>query len=261
MQSQVASGSISHRRFSPTLHQFKYRLSMLYLELDETNEVFRSHPFWSWNRRNLACVLRKDCLRHPARDLQEAVRETVCDFSGARPSGPISLLTQPRYWGYCINPISIYFIWSSDRQRLDWLLLEVTNTPWDEQHPYVLQVDAEPGQPVSIDFAKQLHVSPFMEMDLYYRLQLLINEQQTLSFCLENWKDQDRIFSAALNLKFAAINRRSLSQLLFYYPFMSLKVVAAIYWQALKLKLKGTPYIARPGKHKPHTSGVIRHER
>lgn len=261
MHSQVALGSITHHRYAPRLHHFKYRLSMLYLELDEASDAFRCHPLWSWNRRNLACILRDDHLRHPAKDLHEAVRSVICDFSGIRPTGPISLLTQPRYWGYCINPISVYFVWSEDRSRLEWLLLEVNNTPWDEQHPYVLQIDAEVGQPISLDFAKHLHVSPFMEMDLNYRLRFLLSEKQTLSFCLENWKQQDRIFSAALNLTFAPLSRRNLSQLLFTYPFMSLKVAAAIYWQALKLKLKGTPYIARPGKHKPHTSGVISHER
>lgn len=261
MRSQVARGSVTHHRYEPTLHRFRYRLSMFYLELDEAEDIFRRHPFWSWNKRNLACVLRRDHLHHPAPDLREAVRTVIGDFSGLRPTGPISLLTQPRYWGYCINPISVYFVWSDDRSRLDWLLLEVNNTPWDEQHPYVLQVNAPAGEPISLDFAKRLHVSPFMEMDLNYRLALRISESQKLSLCLENRKGEDRIFSASLNLKFSPVSRRSLSKLLFNYPFMSLKIVAAIYWEALKLKWKGTPYIARPGKHKPHISGVIHHER
>ena len=234
---------------------------MLYLELDEADEIFSGHPFWSWNKVNLACVLRRDHIRHPAPDLGDAVRSVIDDFSGSHPTGPISLLTQPRYWGYCINPISVYFVWSEDRSCLEWLLLEVNNTPWDEQHPYVLQANTKAGESVAIDFAKHLHVSPFMAMDMNYRLNLSLSESRKLSLCLENRKGEDRIFNASLNLKFSPVNRRSLSLLLFNYPFMSLKIVAAIYWQALKLKLKGTPYIARPGRHKPHTSGVTHHER
>ena len=99
MHSAAAYGWVRHRRFSPRVHDFRYRLSMLYLDLDEAEDLLRKHPLWSYQRRNVACVLRRDHLRGGADDLASAVRDQIEAFSGERPQGPIRLLTQPRYFG------------------------------------------------------------------------------------------------------------------------------------------------------------------
>ena len=261
MHSCVAHGRIQHTRLSPCAHQFAYNLSMLYLDLDEAPALFGLHPLWSWNRRNLACVLRKDHLRSEANDLAEAVRDCITDFDGTRPSGPISLLTQPRYFGYCINPISVYFVWSEDRSVLQWVVLEVHNTPWDEQHPYLLKMPLEhdwskAANPVQLDFAKVLHVSPFMGMDMSYRLHLKQPPGETLQLTLENRRDDERVFAAHLNLKLTPVTRKSLTGLLLKTPFMTLKIAAGIYYQALRIKFKGVPYVPYPGRHTEKPSGV-----
>lgn len=255
MHSAVAFGTLRHRRHEPRKHAFEYAISMLYLDLSEASEVMRLHPLWSWNRRNIACVLRDDHLRHPAEDLGEAVRATIEAFSGERCEGSISLLTQPRYWGHALNPISVYFVWSPDRTRLEWLLLEVHNTPWEEQQAYVLRVPPD-GYPVQLEFDKTMHVSPFMDMDMRYRLALRQPPDRSIELSLSNWRDESCLFSAHLQLDLAPVTPARLTALLLKTPCMSLKVAGAIYWEALKLKLKGIPYVPHPGRHDGKPSGV-----
>ena len=258
MHSAIATGRVSHHRFTPQKHGFAYQLSMLYLDLAEAPQVMAQHPLWSWNRRNLACVLRSDHLRRSETDLAAAVRGCIKDFTGELAAGPITLLTQPRYLGHCINPISVYFVWSQDRSRLEWLLLEVHNTPWDEQQPYVLKAPQDQSGSWSIDFDKAMHVSPFMDMDMRYRLRLENAPQQGIRLRLENWRDEQRLFTANLSLELKPASRRALSLMLLKTPFMTLKIATAIYYQALRIKLKGVPYVPYPGRHTTKPSGVSR---
>ena len=254
MHSAVAHGWVRHRRFSPRKHDFRYRLSMLYLDLDEAGQTLSRHPLWSYQRWNLACVLRRDHLRGGDPDLALAVRDRIAAFSGQRPDGPISLLTQPRYFGYCINPISIYFVWSQDRSTLQWLLLEVHNTPWDEQHAYILRWP-ESG---TLDFEKRMHVSPFMPMDMSYRLRLRQPPGESIVIGLDNYRGDERVFAASMSLKLKPLTRRSLSGLLLRTPLMTMKIALAIYFQALRIKLKGVPYVPYPGRHQSKSTGVPR---
>lgn len=247
MHSAVAHGRLWHRRMTPKPHDFSYRISLIHLDLGEVDAVFGGRWLWSWNRPNLACVLRRDHLHGGDADLAEEVRNRIEAVCGERPTGPISLLTQPRYWGYNMNPISFYFVWSADRSRIDWLLLEVHNTPWGEQHPYILKGPEDQRAGVEARFDKAMHVSPFFDMDMHYRLRLRFDADQHLAVTLENWREDERLFSAHMALDFAPISAASLAGLLVKTPFMSMKVVAAIYYEALRIKLKGVPYVPHPG--------------
>lgn len=261
MHSQVAHGRVRHQRLQPLSHAFRYRLSMLYLSLDEAPTLFSKRWLWSYNRPNLACVLREDHLRDGVEDLDCAVRDLIQAEQGVRPQGPVDLLTQPRYWGFAMNPISIYFVWSPDRSQLEWLLLEVHNTPWNEQHPYLLKpAPAQSGDLIDLRFAKAMHVSPFMDMDMHYRLRLRQRPGETLNLSLENRRNDQLLFKAGLDLRFSPATAAALAGLLWKTPFMSLRVAAGIYFQALRLRLKGVPYVPHPGRMQrhaaPHPSGV-----
>lgn len=248
MQSAVARGWVNHRRFSPRAHAFRYGLSMLYLDLDEAPTLFSGRWLWSYGRHNLACVLRRDHLRGGDADLASEARNRIQAHCGERPSGRIGLLTQPRYLGYNMNPISLYLVWSADGERLEWLILEVHNTPWDEQHPYILQAPAEQQHGISVDFDKAMHVSPFMPMDMRYRLQLRLSRDRQLALAIDNWRDGQRVFAANMHLKFQPATATNLARVLIQTPLMTFKVAAGIYFEALRLKLKGVPYVPHP-KH------------
>lgn len=248
MHSAAGFGWINHRRFVSANHAFRYRISMLLLDLDEAPTLFRQRWLWSWNAPNIASVQRRDHLADGPDDLATAARDCIAEQTGVRPQGPISLLAQPRYFGYCINPISLFLVHSPDRSRLEWLIAEVHNTPWDERHPYVLAAPAQQSHGLTVDFGKQLHVSPFFDMQMQYRLRLRYQPGQKLALSIDNYRDDERLFAANLHLALQPADQRGLAKLLTATPAMTAKVAVGIYFQALRLKLKGVPYVPHP-KH------------
>ena len=172
-------GSVRHRRFEPVEHGFRYPIQLLYLDLSELPELFRDSRLWSIEGATPVSFHRVDHFGDPKRPIDACVRELVEHRIGHRPSGPVRLLTSPRYLGFAFNPISVYYCFASDGERLEALVGEVTNTPWGERHCYVLDlrsqdapsaapVDEQPARVRGRETAKAFHVSPFMEMEMSY---------------------------------------------------------------------------------------------
>ena len=128
LASAVYEGVVTHRRHAPRAHAFRYRMAQLLLDLDEIEAVFRHHPLWSANRRNLAEWRRDDYLGPTEVPLAEAVRERVCSDTGIALSGPIRMLAHPRYAGYVFNPVTFYYCYESDGITLACIVAEITNT-------------------------------------------------------------------------------------------------------------------------------------
>lgn len=246
MKSRIYEGWMRHRRERPRPHEFAYRLYMMYLDLAELGELFGRRWLWSADRANLAWFRRADHFGDSSEELGASVRALVAGELGRSPNGPIRLLTHLRYFGYCINPVSFYYCWSADGGALEAVVAEVHNTPWGETHCYVLDARRGPRH----RFRKAFHVSPFMGMDQEY-LWRLAPPGRTLSVCMQNFEDGRRVFNATLSMREQSITGASLARVLARYPAMTSKVVGAIYWQALKLRLKGTPFHAHPGRGEP----------
>ena len=140
LHSAIFRGRLQHRRHAPHAHRFDYPLFMMYLDLDELPRLFTRRWFWSVGRRNLAEFRRSDYLGDPDRDLADCVRDCVSAKLGWRPDGPIRLLTHLRYFGHCFNPVSFYYCFAEDGETLRAIVAEITNTPWQERHQYVLDV-------------------------------------------------------------------------------------------------------------------------
>ncbi|MDE2766951.1 MAG: DUF1365 family protein, partial [Chloroflexota bacterium] len=128
--SALYSGYVTHHRREPAIHGFRFNLFMVYLDLAELPGLFDGRLFWSARRPALAWFRRGDHFGDPDMSLDEAVRTRVAEVTGRRPEGPIRLLTHLRYFGYVMNPISVYYCFTPDESRVQALVAEVTNTPW-----------------------------------------------------------------------------------------------------------------------------------
>jgi DUF1365 family protein len=248
--SSLYTGHIRHRRFGPRHNDFRYRIYLAYLDLAELPTLFDRYWFWSARRPALAWFRRADFLGDPALPLDTAVRDRIEAQTGRRPCGPIRLLTHLRQFGYNFNPVSFYYVFDPSGERVETVVAEITNTPWDERHAYVLQVEQAErvgAQVLRWQFDKAFHVSPFLPMDMRYDWRF--NEPgDTLSVHMENWKDGLAHFDATLTLRREPISPATLARALISFPFVTVKVSALIYWQALRLLLKRTPFFTHPDK-------------
>ena len=242
-------GRVRHRRLTPTRHEFEYSLFLMYLDLDELSGLFDRFWLWSARRPSLAWFRRADHLGNPGRPLAGCVRDFVEQNNGQRPLGPIRLLTHLRYFGHGFNPVSFYYCFDPAGKTIENIVAEVNNTPWGEQHCYLLNVDSEQHKRRVLRFEldKQFHVSPFMGMDIHYQWSFTQPDNR-LFVHLQNYQEAQKLFDATLYLDRQPINSASLATALVRYPFITLKVVAAIYYQALRLWLKKIPFYPHPEK-------------
>ena len=216
---------------------------MMYLDLDELDAVFSQSPWWSKKSWRPARFDRSDFLGDPKIPLDQAVRNRIFEETGERHNGPVRMLTNLRYFGFIINPITCYYCFD-ENEKLRWIVTEVTNTPWAERISYVLK--CEPEKRIQrISFQKGMHVSPFNPMDMTYRWSSN-NPAKILSLNLETERMGERHMDATMALKRKEINARSLAGILVEHPWMTAKVVASIYWQAFILAIKKAPFFSHP---------------
>jgi len=241
-ESGIYVGRLSHARRGPRRHGFGYRVYLLYLDLDELPALLASPGPLRAGQFGLLSFDRRDYLGG-AGDLAEAARDRVQAALGFRPPGPVRLLTHVRSLGYVFNPVSIYYCFAADGRSLEAIIAEITNTPWGERHAYV--VPAGPDGAVQA-FAKAFHVSPFLGMDQRYRWTFGV-PGDAVRVEMRNEQEGREVFRAVLALRRRAWSGGALWRVALTLPLMAWKVHAAIYWQALLLWVKHTPFHPHPG--------------
>ncbi len=252
MKSCIYRGKVEHSRKTPVDNSFSYSVFMMYADLDEIESVLDRFLFWSARGPALARLKREDHSGDPALPLADSMRDLVQEKTGVRPEGPVRLLTNFRYFGYCFNPISIFYCFDRE-ERLQDIVLEVTSTPWGERHCYVLgAADNTSDKGFSFDFDKRMHVSPFMTMDMSYKARLT-DPGETLYVGMNNRHNGKIIFDAKLALQRLPINSWTMARTLLRDPAITLRIISLIHWQALKLWLKKVPFVPHPDRAQART--------
>lgn len=260
--SAIYEGWVRHRRFEPVEHGFRYRFFLTYLDLGELPGVLDRFPLYSARHPAPARFRRRDYLGDPARPLDECARDVAAAETGSRPAGPVRLLTGLRYLGHSFNPVSFYYCFDAAGERVEAVVAEVENIPWGERQAYVLARGGRQGRVLSDELDKTLHVSPLMGMDQTYAFRATEPDAR-LSVHIESRPNRDaaggtgagdatgKSFDATLSLRRRELSPRLMAGLLARYPAMSLQVVAKIYAQSLRLKLKGARYFPHPEGSRP----------
>jgi len=242
-QSAIYRGTLAHARHAPRPHAFDYQVWLLYLDLDRLPALLTGAGPLRASRFALLSYRREDYLDGEG-DLAEAARARVEATLGFRPAGPVRLLTQVRSLGRAFNPVSFYYCFGEDGQTLQAVVAEVTNTPWGERHAYVVRA-GEGG--VDATVKKAFHVSPFFGLDQTYGWRLTPPGEQ-LVVEMRNDEGGREVFRARLDLRREPWSAAALWRVALGQPLMAWKVPLAIYWQALRLWLKRTPFYPHPGK-------------
>ena len=234
-------GTLRHRRHAPVAHAFTYPVFMALLDIDRIPELMRVSRLTSWNRWNWASFDDRDHLGEPTRSLRERVAEDAARHGVELPDGPVFLLTNLRYLGYCFNPVSFYYC--CDRAgALRLVLAEVHNT-FGGRHTYWLRPD-EATRGFRSAASKSLYVSPFMPVDLEYGFSFTPPADRLVAH-MDTTRAGSLVLDATLSLERRPWTATEIRRQLVRHPAMTAHVMASIHWQALRLWWKGVPLVER----------------
>jgi DUF1365 family protein len=246
--SALYEGAVIHRRTRPRTHRLRYRVFWLLLDLAELDALDRRLIVFSRNRFNLLSFHDRDHGDGSTAPLRDQVEARLQAVGVHLRGGPIRLLTMPRVLGYGFNPISIYYCHRPDG-ALAALVYEVTST-FGLRHAYVAPVSPSDGP--TDEFrqraVKRLYVSPFMGMDMTYRFKGRAPDDR-LAMVIDGRDADGVLITAAMAGTRRPLTDARLLAASFAFPLLTLKVIAAIHWEALKLWLKGVPLTAQPLPH------------
>ncbi len=243
----IYEGWVSHSRLTPVKHEFKYNTFQIWVDVKRLRALDNISRWWSSKRFNLVQFKRQNYLPSDE-SLYDQVRNTIKAHADDTFDGDVYLLANLSYWGVCFNPI--IFIACYEGEELRYLLTEVHNTPWNQRFIYLHDIQSketdidERGYHIA-NFDKAFHVSPFMPMDLQYRWKYRIDNTQFF-IKMHLSKNDESIFNVTMNLKGKPLSQRQANFIPFRFPLTCIKVVAAIYWQAILLWLKRVPFIPHP---------------
>lgn len=234
--SALYTGTVIHQRFRPRQHRLRYRMAQLLIDIDELEVLAGRLRLFSRNRFNLVAFHDRDYGDRSGRNLRQQVEAHLqaagIDFDG----GPIRLLTMPRIFGHVFNPISTWFCYARDG-RLVATIYEVTNT-FGDRHFYAIRAEARQNGSVHQSCAKTLYVSPFMDLDMRYDFALK-PPGESVALVVNGSDAAGKLIMASFTGRRRALDDGALLAMLFGLPLLTLRVVAGIHWEALKLWTKG----------------------
>ena len=228
-------GRVGHQRYVPKSHGFGYDVSYLWLDLQQLDTLSQLGALLQIERFAAWSFRRKDYLAGEA-DLAQAVRHKIQNLGGIKPVEQVFMLSPLANFGVYFSPLTLYYCFSAGQPV--YLLAEVSNTPWNERHYYLIPLQGDGHTEFCHD--KNFHVSPFNPLDMQYQWQIQ-PPAALLQLSITNWRQGERVFSAWMDLQQQPLHAASLKQQLIRTPWQNVQTVSRIYWHALKLLFKRLP--------------------
>lgn len=235
------TAKVMHKRTKPIERMFHYKVFMFYLDLDEIDILSNEISLISRNKFNYFNFRDKEHLQLPKEnpDTTNNVRQHISEYiktQGVKEEiGKIMLLTNLATLGYNFNPVSFYFAYDTKDKPLC-SVAEVGNT-FLEMKPYFLGKDKLEKNAFRDKQIKEFYVSPFIDHDVVFDFNLSIPDER-LQVIINDYQDGDKFFTASLIGDRVELNNRNIFAYAFKFPFITLKVIFLIHYQALKLWLK-----------------------
>ena len=239
-------GKVIHKRFKPKQHYFKYKVFSMFINLDEIEQINNEILFFSHNKFNLISFYDKDHGDRDGSSLKSWVKRKLEQIGIEKKIDRINLLCYPRILGYVFNPLSIFFVYNNKNSLIS-ILYEVKNT-FGEQHTYVFKVENR-EKTIENNCKKKFFVSPFMDLESSYyfkilypgnKLSVVIDQRDEEGKLLYASQDGDRVDFTSKNLIFSYLK----------HPLMTLKIITAIHFEALRLWVKGIRLVKKKIKIK-----------
>ena len=248
MNSCIYNGEVTHVRFKPVRHSLKYKTFSLLIDLDEIDKLDKSISIFSHNKFNIFSFYDLD---HGDRDggcLKEWVLSSLKKFNIKENITKIKILCYPRIFGYVFNPLSVFYCY--DHSKLKAIFYEVKNT-FNEQHTYIFKIKED--KEIVQKCKKKFYVSPFMDMETFYNFKLK-DPNQKLSIFIRQTDEESTILTATQTGEKKELCLKQLVINFFRYPFMTIKIIGSIHFEALLLWKKGAIYRKRDAKLKNNLS-------
>ncbi|RTL52494.1 MAG: DUF1365 domain-containing protein [Bradyrhizobiaceae bacterium] len=240
------TGSVTHHRLRPHVHRLRYRVFWMMIDIDEIDHLSSRMKFFSHNRFNLVSFYDSDHGGTSEATLRSQI-ERLLERSGLDANGQkITLFCMPRILGYGFNPLSVFFCYRQDGEPSA-IVYEVHNT-FGERHSYVMACESNDKTPITRCCDKEFYVSPFLGMDMFYSFRMRTPGCH-INIAISGQDKDGPLITASLSGLRTGLSDRTLLKAVLTHPLLTLKVMAAIHWHALRMVLKGFRLHPRsPGK-------------
>jgi uncharacterized protein len=236
MNSAIYECSVMHRRLAPKRHEFVYRIFLLWLDLDELDDIAREIPLFAVNESGLYSFRDEDHFSLGRENIRANVLEFLRREGETREPAAVRLLTLPRVFGYTFNPISVFFFYDAAGAPYT-SVVEVENT-FHERKPFLVPRASDGFHRRA---TKHFYVSPFSDLDLAFDFRLEAPGERLRIF-IDDYRGEERELISTLTGARVPLTAGNLARFTIKYPFITLKVIGAIHWEALRLWWKRVPF-------------------